>query len=145
MTRSRLTFGAGRAAHGRQRRATIDASEYPRPNACPAVVTVTDTAYVVGPFPPGPTTCAVQAMTVTAVAMPGATIASAEIYTRFTISADSAIYDRMTVPLDSSFGWRSSACTVGGLPAPWTYPDNWYRLVITDSHGRVTEKIGPNP
>lgn len=109
------------------------------------VVTVTERSLTIGPNPPGPTVCQVQAITISASAMPGATIASVELYTRVTLSADSVFVEHVNVPLDQEMFWRDTACTIGGVPAPWTYSDNWYRVVVTDSHGLFTAKFGPNP
>lgn len=111
----------------------------------PPTVTVTERTLTVGPHPPGPTICEMQAITITASAMPGASITSVELYTRWTIPSDSVYYEHVAVPLDTELFWRKTSCTIGGVPAPWTYSDNWYRLVVTDSHGKFTEKIGPNP
>lgn len=111
----------------------------------PPTVTVTERTSTVGPHPPGPTICEVQTITITASAMPGASITSVELYTRTTLPSDSVHYEHLAVPLDTEVFWRKTSCTIGGVPAPWTYRDNWYRLVVTDSHGKFTEKIGPNP
>jgi hypothetical protein len=111
----------------------------------PPVVTVTERSYTVGPYPPGPTVCQVQAITISASAMPGASIASVELYTRLTRSPDSVSVQQMSVPLDMEQSWRQSACTIGGVPVAWPPVDNWYRVVVTDSRGLFTEKLGPNP
>ena len=69
----------------------------------------------------------------------------AELVTRMTYPDDMVFYNRGVVPLDTEFIWRNSSCTVAGRPSGWVDMDNWYRLVVTDSHGLVTEITGPNP
>ena len=111
----------------------------------PPVVTVTDRSFSVGPIPPGPTICQMQTITIAASAMPGASIVSAELYTRTTMSPDSVYVEHVRVPLDQEMFWRKTACTIAGVPAPWPNTDNWYRVVVTDSHGLFTSHVGPNP
>jgi hypothetical protein len=121
------------------------ADDSARATYAPPVVTVTERSYTDGPYHPGPIVCQAQAITIVASAMPGASIVSVELYIRTTVAGDSVIYEHYSQPLDSEFIWRVTACTIAGVPTNWIDQDNWYRLVVTDSHGRVTEKIGPNP
>ena len=106
-------------------------------------VNVTERIGVFGPYPPGATTCAAQFMTIHATAMSGASISSVQLYMR-TTTADGVYYDRWSPPLDEEFMWRTSNCIADGIPRP-DGTDNWYRLVVTDSHGKSTEIIGPRP
>jgi len=109
----------------------------------PPAVSVTERTGVLGPFPPGPTVCDVQFMTVAATAAAGASITAVELYTRVT-AADTVYYGHGPAPIGEEFQWRMSNCTVGGAPVA-NATDNWYRLVVTDSRGAITELIGPRP
>jgi hypothetical protein len=106
-------------------------------------VDVTERIGVFGPYPPGETTCDAQFMTIHATALSGASISSVELHTRKT-TADSVYYSSWSPPLDEEFMWRTSNCIADGMLRP-DGTDNWYRLVVTDSHGKSTEIIGPRP
>ena len=109
----------------------------------PPTVNVTERTGILGPIPPGVTVCDAQFMTIHATAMAGASISSVELYAR-TTTADTAYYANWSPPLDQEFIWRTSNCSTDGIPRPGD-SDNWYRLVVTDSHRKTTELIGPRP
>jgi hypothetical protein len=82
-------------------------------------------------------------MTIHATAMAGASISSVALYARMT-TADTVYYVNWSPPLDQEFVWRTSNCSTDGIPQPVS-GDNWYRLIVTDSHRKTTELIGPRP
>ena len=82
-------------------------------------------------------------MTISASAMSGASISSAMIYWT---SADGVEFG-FEVPVNREFEYFSFNVYQGGFPLLYTIdaPTPPYRLVVTDSHGLVTEKSGSFP
>ena len=117
-----------------------------RSSNTPPVVTVAERTGVWGPFLPGSTVCNAQFMTISAVALSGASISSVDLFTRQT-AGDMPSSGSVISMLGIEFPWRQTNCTVDGRPAPWagSEPDNWYRLVVTDSRGLSTSITGPRP
>jgi hypothetical protein len=115
----------------------------------PPVVSVslrTEVGYV-WPGPGGiglpPVQSDVTWMTISATAMSGASITSAVIFRK---NADGVDFS-YEVPVNQEFSYFQCNVYIGGdlVPSTINLPTPPYRLVITDSHGLVTEVTGPTP
>lgn len=82
-------------------------------------------------------------MTVSAIAMPGASIVSAVIVQKRADGTERS----WAVPIGEEFVYFAANVYVDGQPWPETInaPTPPYRLMVTDSNGRTTEKTGFNP
>jgi hypothetical protein len=94
-------------------------------------------------LPPLPFCGGVRFMTITASAMPGASIASVVLYSRSI--ATPYEYFPVNPPLDTEFVGATRDCVMPWGPVPDDADFSWYRLVVTDTHGKVTETMSPNP
>lgn len=109
----------------------------------PPEVTVT-TRVVLGFSPPGPPWIGdFTWMKVSATAMSGASIVSAVI----TQQRSDGTEPSWEVPIGVEFVYFTANVYIDGRPVPETInaPTPPYRLVVTDSNGRITEKTGFNP
>ncbi len=112
--------------------------------AAPPMVSVAERT-TIGFQQPGPlgAMCDTRSMTISATAAAGATIASVQLFRRS--AAQPYIYESLMVPLDQEFTYLTANCTFNGQSMASGLDFAWYRLVVTDSHGLVTETTGPTP